>query len=116
MALNLESLYQSHGGAMPLLQEGLRYLAEGTYTSPDGTYINETHDEHTDDHLFDDGHGGFGVHITYDDLYHSIIFLVCIYVSGQIAARLLKMPDLVGEIVCGILLGPNLGKYHGGMM
>jgi hypothetical protein len=55
-------------------------------------------------------HSGFGVHISYDDLYNIIIFLTCIYVSGQIASRLSKMPDLVGEIVCGILLGPNLGK------
>lgn len=108
MTMNLEAMYHAHGGgAMPLLQEGLRYLAEA------GHYVdtNETLDEHNDDHVFDDGHGGFGVHITYDDLYHSIIFLTCIYVSGQIASRLLKMPDLVGEIVCGILLGPNLGKH-----
>ena len=50
-------------------------------------------------------------HITYEDLYASIIFFACIYVGGQIASRLLRMPSLVGEIVVGILLGPNLANY-----
>ena len=49
-----------------------------------------------------------GVHITYDDLYHSIVFLTAIYVAGVISARVLKMPNLVGEIVAGIVLGPPL--------
>lgn len=50
-------------------------------------------------------------HITYEDLYASIIFFAAIYVGGQIAARLLRMPSLVGEIFVGILLGPNLAGY-----
>jgi len=33
------------------------------------------------------------------------IYLVCTYVSGQVAPRLLRMPSLEGEIVSGILLG-----------
>ena len=41
------------------------------------------------------GEGSGSVHIAYEDLYASIIFLACIYVGGQIAARLLKMPRLV---------------------
>lgn len=48
----------------------------------------------------------FGVHITYQDLYGTVVFLVCIYVSGEIAKRVFRMPSLVGEIFCGILLGP----------
>lgn len=69
--------------------------------------------DHTDDeHQDDDGHGGdFGVHITYQDLYRTVIYLTCIYVSGQIASRFLRMPNLVGEIVCGILLGPPLADF-----
>lgn len=61
-----------------------------------------------------DGHGddhGGSVHISYEDLYASIMFFACIYVGGQIAARLLKMPSLVGEIFVGIFLGPNLAAY-----
>jgi hypothetical protein len=74
-------------------------------------YLSETE---TDD-AGDSDHGGagehdsgFGVHIYYEDLYFSLLFLTCVYVSGQIASRFLKMPNLVGEIVCGILLGPPL--------
>lgn len=66
------------------------------------------------DYHGDDGGHATGVdatHITYEDLYASIIFLACIYVGGQIAARLLRMPSLVGEIFAGILLGPNLAEY-----
>jgi len=63
----------------------------------------------------DDGHGGghsdFGVHIQYEELYAAIIFFACIYVAGQIASRLLRMPSLVGEIVAGILLGPPLADF-----
>jgi len=52
--------------------------------------------------------GDFGVHIEYMDLYKTVVFLVAIYMSGQIASRFLRMPDLVGEIVCGIVMGPEL--------
>lgn len=58
-----------------------------------------------------EGEESFGVHITYEQLYAAIIFLVCIYIGGQIASRLLRMPNLVGEIIVGILLGPPLANY-----
>jgi len=53
----------------------------------------------------------FGVHISYHDLYASIIFLAAIYAAGVFSSRILKMPALVGEIFCGILLGPNLLQF-----
>lgn len=61
----------------------------------------------------DADHGGgegehFGVHIQYTDLYSAVVFLTAIYVSGQVFSRYLLMPDLVGEIICGIVLGPEL--------
>ena len=65
----------------------------------------------------DDGHGGgeehseFGVHITYEDLYRTVVYFACIYVCGQFASAVLRMPCLVGEIFSGILLGPPLGMY-----
>ena len=69
-------------------------------------FLAETGD---DSHGGDDGHHSeFGVHITYTDLYRSVVFLTAIYISGQLASRLLRMPNLVGEIICGILLGPPL--------
>jgi hypothetical protein len=61
--------------------------------------------------LSGEGDGGFGVHITYEDLYDSIVFLVAVYVAGQFASRVLRMPNLVGEIVAGILLGPPLADF-----
>jgi len=56
----------------------------------------------------DDGEEHFGVHIDYWDIYASVIFLTAIYASGVASANFLGMPSLVGEIFCGILLGPNL--------
>jgi len=50
----------------------------------------------------------FGVHITYADLYSCILFLTAIYFSGFLSARFLSLPNLVGEIFAGIVLGPNL--------
>jgi hypothetical protein len=61
-------------------------------------------------HVNDD-HSSFGVHVEYEDIYYSILFLTCIYISGQISQRLLRMPTLVGEIVVGILLGPPLANF-----
>lgn len=58
--------------------------------------------------LLEGAGGEFGVHIEYSDLYKTVAFLVAIYVSGQLASRFLRMPDLVGEIICGIVLGPEL--------
>ena len=55
----------------------------------------------------DDG-DNFGVHVTYEDLYASIVFLAAIYIAGVFVARFLAMPALVGEIFMGIILGPNL--------
>mmetsp|Transcript_19429 Transcript_19429/g.45207 ORF Transcript_19429/g.45207 Transcript_19429/m.45207 type:complete len:791 (-) Transcript_19429:359-2731(-) len=62
----------------------------------------------SDEAHHDDEHSSFGVHIQYEDLYQSLVFLAAIYVSGQIAQRVLKMPTLVGEIIAGIILGPSL--------
>jgi len=51
------------------------------------------------------------VHITFDDLFHSILFIAAIFALGQFSSRVLRMPNLVGEIFAGILLGPNLAKF-----
>ena len=64
-----------------------------------------------DDHHDDGGHSEFGVHITYEDLYHSILFLALIYCAGVVSAKVFRMPSLVGEIVAGIILGPPLLEF-----
>lgn len=69
-------------------------------------------EEGTDDGDYgSDSHSEFGVHVTYEDLYSTVVFFACIYICGQIASNLLKMPSLVGEIICGILLGPPLANF-----
>lgn len=92
----------------------IRFLAEEAHSS---TFVSNVTGEELEvlDHGEDSGHGeghgsGFGVHIQYEDLYNSFIFLTCIYIAGKIA-KLIRMPDLVGEIVAGILLGPNLAHF-----
>lgn len=71
-------------------------------------HIADADDSHGDSH--GDGHDdhAFGFHIEFKDLYRTILYFACIYLMGQIAARFLKMPALVGEIFCGIFLGPPL--------
>lgn len=83
-----------------------RLLASDTETDAHGDAIHgdPAFSEHDD-------HGAGGVHIAYEDLYASMVFFAMIYVFGQIAARLFRMPSLVGEIFAGIILGPNLVDY-----
>lgn len=53
-----------------------------------------------------------GVNTTYEDLYHSFVFLTVVWASGQIASsKYLRMPPLVGEIIAGILLGPPVANF-----
>ena len=54
----------------------------------------------------DDEH--FGVHVTYEVLYMSMLFLSAMYGAGVMVSQFCSMPALVGEIFMGILLGPNL--------
>eukprot|EP00584_Thalassiosira_punctigera_P009402 CAMPEP_0172543510 /NCGR_PEP_ID=MMETSP1067-20121228/13882_1 /TAXON_ID=265564 ORGANISM="Thalassiosira punctigera, Strain Tpunct2005C2" /NCGR_SAMPLE_ID=MMETSP1067 /ASSEMBLY_ACC=CAM_ASM_000444 /LENGTH=824 /DNA_ID=CAMNT_0013329939 /DNA_START=341 /DNA_END=2815 /DNA_ORIENTATION=+ len=99
----------------------------GTFAQVQSALFGQDDHINPDDHLYGDewnrrlgggggdagGHslGAQATHITYQDLYASIMFFACIYVGGQIAARLLRMPSLVGEIFVGIALGPNLAGY-----
>ncbi len=58
------------------------------------------------------GAGGVdATRIAYEDLYASLIFVICVYISGRAVRRLFRMPPLVGEILAGVLLGPNLADY-----
>jgi len=98
-----------------------RFLAEqaeidDTGHVTDGPYHGATDDDghggfDTDDHGDGEHHSEFGVHITFDDLYASIIFFTFIYVMGALAQRVLKMPSLVGEIFAGIILGPPVANW-----
>ena len=45
-------------------------------------------------------------------LYFVVIFCIALWLSGKIFA-LMKLPALVGEIVCGIALGPHVLQLVG---
>ena len=96
-----EEVYDDDDGHIELYDD--EYEKNGDAAGHGGEELLDAHGGHGD------GHSEFGVHITYQDLYRSVIFLGAIYVSGQIASsKYLKMPNLVGEIICGIILGPPL--------
>lgn len=61
--------------------------------------------------LLSGGETEFGVHIAYEDLYKSIVFLAAIFVGGKVASNYLLMPSLVGEILVGVALGPMALDY-----
>jgi len=67
-----------------------------------GRFLSSGHEDHSGEH------SEFGFHIEFPDLYRTILYFACIYVMGQFASRVLRMPSLVGEIFCGILMGPPL--------
>jgi Kef-type K+ transport system membrane component KefB len=79
----------------------VRFLADASYNNGDGTAQDGSYAEE-EEH--------FGVHITYSDLYSAILFLAAIYAAGVFASSFLRMPSLVGEIIAGILLGPNFAS------
>lgn len=72
----------------PLLAAGMRFLS------------SETTEDMSDEE--------YGINVSYNEIYNSIVFLIAIYVAGFIFSRFLRMPALVGEIVVGMLLGPEL--------
>lgn len=64
------------------------------------------------DHAGDEGHGhGAGVHVVYADIYAAIVFFTAIYAGGILCSKFLRMPNLVGEIFVGIVLGPPVLDY-----
>lgn len=80
--------------AAMLTEQFSRFLAGSDGSNHESSYGED--DEH------------FGVHVHYSDIYASIAFLAAIYASGNLAVRIFGMPSLVGEIFCGIIMGPNL--------
>ena len=65
-------------------------------------YLQEGYDAgyHEDEH--------FGVHIKFSELFSGVAFLAAVYGAGLFFSRCLRMPSLVGEILVGIVMGPNL--------
>jgi hypothetical protein len=100
---------------LPRILEATRWLSETAaeaHAAANETGLLSGHEygSHESESNGED-HSAFGVHITYQDLYASLVFFIATMVAGQFAARLLSMPALVGEIICGVILGPGLLNY-----
>jgi Kef-type K+ transport system membrane component KefB len=54
--------------------------------------------------------GSQGVHVTFWDIYATLVFLAAAFVMGSLFSRA-RIPSLVGEIVTGIILGPPLANF-----
>ena len=52
----------------------------------------------------------YTTHVTYEEIYEIIVFLIAAYVAGVITKKM-GMPALVGEIICGFMLGPPLAEF-----
>mmetsp|Transcript_47737 Transcript_47737/g.88835 ORF Transcript_47737/g.88835 Transcript_47737/m.88835 type:complete len:772 (-) Transcript_47737:210-2525(-) len=74
-------------------------------------------DEHspTDDHADEGHHAPF----TFEDILYLCILLWVVYVVGKLAAKFCGLPELVGQILAGIVLGPHgaeLAPKHEALM
>ena len=69
-------------------------IVESDYDS----HAAEAEDGHGDAHGDAHDDHAFGFHIEFPDLFRTILYFACIYIFGQFASRLLKMPALVGEM------------------
>ena len=69
-------------------------------------------DSNVDSHTADthDAAHDMVVHVTYEDIYAILVFLIVAMAMGIITSKL-GMPALVGEIITGFLLGPPLANF-----
>eukprot|EP01083_Nonionella_stella_P209283 758792_1 len=76
------------------------------YGEYDDTHIEETngHDSTGCEDLHDDAHD---IESAFQHIYFVMLFMACLWFVGKVFARC-GLPSLVGEILCGIILGPNL--------
>jgi len=51
---------------------------------------------------------GIGVHVEALAKFQAVVFIFVVYVAGKFSKRVLQTPSLVGEIIAGIILGPEL--------
>jgi len=73
------------------------------------THADDSHGEGHDDEAHDAAHE-MVVHVTYEQIYAILVFLMVATGAGIVTAQL-GMPALVGEIFTGFLLGPPLADF-----
>lgn len=103
-------------GSVPVVIEDEFYCEA---TVPSATIVPLGDDEQHDSRILSsegesDPHSseesGGTIHVIYEDIYDTLVFLATTWVAGRIALWL-GMPTLVGEIVTGFLLGPPLADF-----
>lgn len=55
-----------------------------------------------------EGEASFGVHVNFEDIWNAMVYLTAIWVCGFLADKILCMPALVGQIIAGIICGPEV--------
>lgn len=53
----------------------------------------------------------FGVHVPFEDLYAVIVFLFFTGALGLFFRKILRLPDMLGHLLAGIILGPYVLDY-----
>ncbi|KAK7242905.1 hypothetical protein SO694_00127044 [Aureococcus anophagefferens] len=105
-------------GALALAQRGVSAgRSRHLLASNSSGYDDDHHDDHGDDHHGDDDHGGHGCHDShaghhgkyahFKGMLRCFGFALSVWTSGKLAAGL-GIPSLVGEIICGIIIGPHV--------
>lgn len=54
---------------------------------------------------------GLGVHVTFDDIWYAMAYVLAIWTFGFLSEKLLFMPPLVGQIFAGIICGPAILNF-----
>ena len=103
-------------GAFALAQRGVSAgRSRHLLASNSSGYDDDHHDDHGDDHHGDDDHGGghgchdshaghHGKYAHFKGMLRCFGFALSVWTSGKLAAGL-GIPSLVGEIICGIIIG-----------
>ena len=106
-------------GALALAQRGVSAgRSRHLLASNSSGYDDDHHDDHGDDHHGDDDHGGghgchdshaghHGKYAHFKGMLRCFGFALSVWTSGKLAAGL-GIPSLVGEIICGIIIGPHV--------
>lgn len=55
-----------------------------------------------------EGEASFGVHVNFEDIWNAMVYLAAIWVCGFLSDKIFFMPALVGQIIAGIVCGPEV--------
>lgn len=87
----------------PIAARQLSEINEGEAAASEGGEFTETQEQ-------EDLAEELSIEVSYEDTYDILVFLSVAYIFGEIAFHI-GVPPLVGQIVAGFLLGPQLADY-----